>query len=173
MPVLPYGDHHPTIADDTFIAPNAYVIGQVTIGAKCGVWFAATIRADTGSIVLGEGVNVQDGGVIHTQDGSVTSLGNNVSLGHNAIVHAATIEDDVIVGIGASVLSGARVGRGSIIAAHAMVPEGKEIPPGSLVIGVPGKVVRDVSPQEVERIKQTAANYRHLGSRYQEMLGGP
>ena len=166
MPILPYLDHQPRVADDVFLAPTAYVVGDVTIGPRCSLWFGATVRGDTGSVVLGEAVNVQEAATVHTQDGRATQIGNRVTMGHHALVHAAVVEDDVIVGSNASVLSGARVGRGSIVAAHSLVAEGKEIPPGSLVMGVPGKVIRQVTDAERERIRRNADAYERLGQEY-------
>ncbi len=171
MPILPYRDHLPELADDVFLALTAIVVGRVTLGPRCNIWFGSTIRGDTSYVTLGEAVNVQENSTIHTEGGLDPAgipaiIGNRVTLGHHALVHAATIEDDVLIGVNASVLSGARVGRFSIIAAHALVPEGKEIPPYSLVVGVPGKVVRQVTEAEIARITRTAENYMHRGQEY-------
>lgn len=167
MPIVPYRDNLPTIAEDVFLAPTAYVVGRVTLGAGCNIWYGATVRGDTSWVTLGEAVNVQENCTVHTQEGDIPAIiGNRVTLGHSAIVHAATIEDDVLIGVNASVLSRAKVGRFSIIAAHSLVPEGKEIPPYSLVMGSPGKVIRQVTEAEIERIKQTAEHYRHRGQEY-------
>jgi carbonic anhydrase/acetyltransferase-like protein (isoleucine patch superfamily) len=166
MPILPYLDHHPRLGEDVFLAATAFVVGRVTIGPRCNLWWGATVRGDSGTVVLGEAVSVQENCTVHTQGETETRIGDRVTMGHHALVHAATIEDDVLIGIGASVLSGARVGRFSIIAAHSLVPEGKEIPPYSLVMGVPGKVVRRVTDQEIERIKRTNAGYLLRGQEY-------
>ncbi len=170
MPILPYLDHRPEVADNVFLAPTAYVVGDVTIGPRCSLWFGATVRGDTGSVVLGEAVNVQEAATVHTEGGRVTRIGNRVTMGHHALVHGAVVEDDVIVGSNASVLSGAKVGRGSIVAAHSIVAEGKEIPPGSLVMGVPGKVLRAISDAEMERIRRNADAYERLGQEYRRSL---
>jgi carbonic anhydrase/acetyltransferase-like protein (isoleucine patch superfamily) len=167
MPIVAYLDHLPQVAEDVFLAPTAFVVGRVTVGPGCNIWYGATVRGDTGQVTLGEAVSVQENSVVHTQDGEIPAIiGNRVTLGHGAVVHAATVEDDVLIGIGASILTRAKIGRFSIIAAHSLVPEGKEIPPYSLVMGVPGKVVRRVTEEEIERITRTAEHYRHRGQLY-------
>ena len=166
MPLLKYFDHEPRIAPDVFIAPDAHVIGKVTIGPRSGVWFGATIRGDTEPLTLGEGCNVQDHCTLHTDVAFPVVIGNFVSLGHNAIVHGAVLEDYVLIAIAATVLSGARIGAGSIVAANALVPEGREIPPRSLVVGTPGKVIREVTEAEYERICQTSSDYMKLAQEY-------
>ena len=166
MPIVPYLDHLPEVAEDVFLAPTAFVVGRVTVGPRCNLWYGATVRGDTGWVTLGEAVSVQESCTVHTQGETETIVGNRVTMGHHALVHAATIEDDVLIGINASVLSGAKVGRFSIIAAHSLVPEGKEIPPYSLVMGVPGKVVRQGTEAEIDRITRTADNYMRRGQEY-------
>ncbi len=166
MPLLPYLDHIPRVAPGVFIAPDAYVIGRVTIGPRSSVWFGATVRGDIEPVVLGEGVNIQEHCVLHTDPGFPTILGNYVSLGHHALVHSATLEDYVLVAMSATVLSGARIGEGSIIAANALVPEGRQIPPRSLVVGTPGKVIREVTSEEYDRIVETATTYFRLAEEY-------
>lgn len=171
MPLVPYRDHLPEVAADVFLTPTAYIVGRVTVGPRCNIWYGATVRGDTGWVTLGEAVNVQENCTIHTQatsgeDGIPAIVGNRVSMGHHALVHGATIEDDVLIGVNASVLSGAKVGRFSIIAAHSLVPEGKEIPPYSLVMGVPGKVIRQVTGAEIARILSTAEHYMLRGQEY-------
>lgn len=146
---------HPTV----FIAETATVIGDVTIRQDASVWFGAVIRGDADRIVIGEGTNVQDGAVIHCDEGLPALIGKRVVIGHRAVIHGATIADHVLIGIGAIVLNGAKVGEYSIVAAGALVPEGAEIPPHSLVMGVPGKVVRQVSADEIKRIESGAEHY--------------
>jgi carbonic anhydrase/acetyltransferase-like protein (isoleucine patch superfamily) len=153
---------HPTV----FIAENAQIIGDVTIHKDSSVWFNATIRGDAAPITIGEGTNVQDNAVIHVDEGQPTTIGKRVTIGHSAVVHAATVEDDVLIGIGAIVLSGAKIGRHSIIAAGALVPEGVEIPPRSLVMGVPGKIVRHVKDEERARIEEGAQHYIERAKNY-------
>ncbi len=153
---------HPSV----FIAETATVIGDVTIGKEASVWFSAVIRGDAAPITIGEATNVQDNAVIHVDAGAPTHIGKRVTIGHVAIVHAATLADDVLIGMGAIILSGARVGENCIIAAGALVPEGVQIPPRSLVIGVPGKIVREVNEVDIERIRNAASNYVERAKNY-------
>ena len=166
MPILKYLDFEPRIAEDAFVAPDAYVIGKVTIGSLSSVWFTSTLRGDVEPITLGEGVNIQDHCTLHTDPGFPVVIGNYTSLGHNAIVHGATLEDNVLIAMAATVLTGARIGSGSIVAANALVPEGREIPPRSLVVGTPAKVVREITDAEFERVMQTARDYVALSRQY-------
>ncbi len=166
MPIYPYKGIMPRIAADVYIAPTACVIGDVTIGAGSSVWFNAVLRGDMAAITLGEGCNVQDNCVIHTDTDQPAVLGDRCSMGHGAIVHAATLADDVLVAMGAIVLSGAQVGRECIIAAGTVIPEGRQIPARSLVMGTPGKVVREVTAGEMVRIRATAAHYLAEGRSY-------
>lgn len=162
MPViLPVKGVMPEIPEDCFVAPNATIVGDVVMGNECSVWFNAVIRGDVNSIRMGNRVNIQDGACIHcTYQKTKTVLGNNVSIGHHAIVHGCTVEDNVLIGMGAIVMDGVRIGSNSIIAAGAVVLEDTEVPPGSIFAGVPAKKVKDISQDllkgEVERI---AANY--------------
>ena len=149
---------HPT----AFIHPSAIVLGDVTLGARVSVWPTAVVRGDSDAIVIGEDSNVQDGTVVHVDEGVPTTIGKRVAIGHRAIVHGATIEDDVLIGMGAILLNGSRIGTGSIVAAGAVVTEGKRIPENSLVIGVPGRIVRQTTQDERERIKRTVEAYLEL-----------
>lgn len=168
MPVLPYLDHQPSLGPDVFIAPSAHVIGRVSLGARSSVWFGAVVRGDVEPVTVGEGVNLQEHCVLHTDPGYPVVLGNYVSLGHHAIVHGATLEDYVLVAMSATVLSGARIGAGSIVAANALVPENREIPPRSLVVGTPAKVIREITEVEYERILFTVNTYLRLAQDYLE-----
>jgi carbonic anhydrase/acetyltransferase-like protein (isoleucine patch superfamily) len=149
-----------------FIAPGAVVAGDVTIGPQASVWFQAVIRGDCEAIRIGARSNVQDGSVLHADPGFPCTIGEGVTIGHRAIVHGATVEDNVTVGMGSIILNGARIGRDSIIAAGAVVTEGAEVPPGSLVMGVPGQVRRAVTPEEIERNCRSAAYYVENATRY-------
>ncbi|HKQ96319.1 MAG TPA: gamma carbonic anhydrase family protein [Candidatus Polarisedimenticolia bacterium] len=149
-----------------FIAPGAALVGDVAIGAGASVWFNATLRGDLEAIVIGAESNVQDNCVVHVDVGQPARIGARVTLGHGAIVHAATIEDEVLVAMKAVVLSGCHVGTGSLIGAGAVVPEGTRIPPGSLVLGVPGRVVRPLRPEESERVRRNAQSYVELAAAY-------
>ena len=142
--LMPYGEKTPETGKRCYIAPTAAVIGDVSMGDDVSVWFGAAVRGDSASITIGEGTNIQDNATVHCGVGAPAVLGRNVSVGHNAVVHSAVLEDGVLVGIGAVVLDGAVVGEGSIVAAGALVTKDARIPPRSLVMGVPGKVVRSV-----------------------------
>lgn len=168
MPLLHFLDHYPTVADDVFIAPDAYVIGRVTIGPQSSVWFGTILRGDNEPLTLGRGVNIQEHSVLHTDPGNPVVMGDYVSLGHHAIVHGAVLEDHVLIAMNATVLTGARIGTGSIVAANALVPEGREIPPRSLVVGTPGKVLREVTEAEYARIIMTAERYTVLAQQYRQ-----
>lgn len=167
--ILPVKGIMPQIPEGCFIAPNATIVGDVAMGKHCSIWFNAVVRGDVNKIRMGEKVNIQDGACIHcTYEKTATIIGNNVSVGHNAIVHGCTIEDNVLVGMGAIVMDNVHIGSGSIIAAGAVVLEGTQVPPGSIFAGVPAKKVKDVSPElmkgEVERI---ANNYLMYSSWFQ------
>ena len=161
--------HQPDSIDPTaFIAATATVLGDVSIGARSSVWFGSVIRGDTERITIGAATNVQDLCVIHADPGLPCRIGNRVTLGHAAIVHGATVHNDVMIGIRATVLNGATIGEGSIVAAGALVTEGTEIPPHSLVMGAPGKVVRTVSDEQRERIHHAAEHYVAAAKEYLE-----
>ena len=149
---------HPT----AFIHERAVVCGDVTLGARVSVWPTAVIRGDTDRITIGEDSNVQDGTVVHVDAGVPTTIGPRVAIGHRAIVHGATIEEGCLIGMGAILLNGVHVGTGSIVGAGAVCREGMVIPPGSLVLGVPGRVVRETTPEERERISRTVEAYVQL-----------
>ena len=162
MQLITVNGHTPDIADGAWIAPGAVVVGRVTIGTDTGVWYTAVLRADTESVTVGEGTSVQDGTVVHADPGFPASIGSGVTVGHRAVVHGCTVEDDCLIGMGAVILNGATIGRGSIVAAGAVVSQGVTIPPGSLVAGVPGKVRRETTEDERSMIEVSAAAYRHL-----------
>lgn len=160
-------DHKkPSVGTGTFIAPSAAVIGDVTLEADVSVWFQAVLRGDLEPIRVGASSNVQDGAVLHTDAGHPCELGNRVTVGHNAIVHGARVGDGALIGMGATVLSGAVVGAGALVAAGALVPEGMEIPPGHLVLGVPAKVIRELTADEKRRIEEGVDSYVEQGKRY-------
>ena len=159
--ILPVKGISPTMGNDCFIAPNATIVGDVVIGDQCSIWFNAVLRGDVNSISLGNKVNVQDGAVIHcTYLRSKTIIGNNVSIGHNAIVHGCVIEDNVLVGMGSVIMDNAQIGSNSIIAAGAVVLENTIIEPGSIYAGVPAKKVKDISQDKISgEINRIAENY--------------
>lgn len=149
-----------------FVHPAAFVCGDVTLGARASVWPMAVLRGDTAPIVVGESSNVQDGTIVHVDAGVPCHIGARVAIGHRAIVHGATIEDESLVAMGAVVLNRVRVGAGSIIGAGAVCTEGLVVPPNSLVLGVPGRVVRETTPEMRERIARTVASYLVLQERH-------
>lgn len=156
----------PSLHPSSFIHPLAYVSGDVTLGPRVSVWPFASIRGDSDRITIGEDTNVQDGCVIHVDDGVPCQIGKRVGIGHRAIVHGAVVEDDVLVAMGAVLLNGVRVGSGSIIGAGAVVREGFVVPPNSLVLGVPGRITRETTMAERERIARTVEAYVELQARY-------
>jgi carbonic anhydrase/acetyltransferase-like protein (isoleucine patch superfamily) len=147
-------DFHPS----SFVFPQAFLAGAITLGADSSIWPMCVLRADTVPIHIGERSNIQDGCIIHGDPGFPVLIGNRVTLGHAAIVHGATLEDDTMIGIGAVVLNGARIGHHSIIGARALVPEGMQVPPYSLVLGIPGRV-RPISEEQLQRISTAAEHY--------------
>ena len=152
--------HHPDyIEPSVFVAAGAIILGDVHIGAQSSVWFNAVIRADTDRVTIGAGTNVQDGVIIHVDAGAPCLIGNGVTIGHRAVVHGALVEDDVLIGIGAIVLSGAKIGRDSILGAGTLVTGHTVIPPRSMVLGVPGRVVRSLTDEEVASIHAAAERY--------------
>lgn len=162
--ILPVKGISPVIPDNCFVAPNATIVGDVVMGEECSVWFNAVVRGDVNSIRMGNKVNIQDGACIHcTYQKTQTILGNNVSIGHNAIVHGCTVEDNVLIGMGAIVMDRAHIGKNSIIAAGAVVLEDTIVPPGSIFAGVPAKKVKDISQElisgEIERIANNYTMY--------------
>eukprot|EP00928_Gymnodinium_smaydae_P033195 TRINITY_DN23843_c0_g1_i1.p3 TRINITY_DN23843_c0_g1~~TRINITY_DN23843_c0_g1_i1.p3 ORF type:complete len:200 (+),score=50.65 TRINITY_DN23843_c0_g1_i1:70-669(+) len=160
----------PTVSEEVWIAPNAAVIGDVSLGRGASVWFGATIRGDNGQITVGEGSNVQDGSVLHSDPGSPLTIGKNVTVGHMAMLHGCTVGDESLVGIGAVILNGAKVGKNCIIGAKSLVPEGKVIPDGSLVMGSPAKVVKQVSPDQMAMNVANAKLYERNAERFRAGL---
>lgn len=155
---------------DYWIADTAVVIGKVRLRPGASVWFGAVLRGDTEWIDIGPGSNVQDGAVIHTDAGYPTTLGANCTVGHQAILHGCTLADDVLVGMGASVLNGARLGRHTLVGAHALVPENKTFDGGQLLVGVPAKVARTLDALAMDRIRLTAMGYQANARRFRERL---
>jgi carbonic anhydrase/acetyltransferase-like protein (isoleucine patch superfamily) len=153
---------HPTIHPTAFVHEAAHVIGNVTLGARVSVWPTAVLRGDSDAITIGEDSNVQDGTIVHVDPGVPCTIGARVAIGHRAIVHGATVGDDCLIGMGAILLNGVVVGSGSIVGAGAVCREGMEIPPNSLVVGVPAKVIRPTRDVERERIAHTVQTYLAL-----------
>lgn len=158
----------PQLDGTAFVAAGAVIVGRVSLGAQSSVWYNCVLRAEWDDITLGERSNLQDGTLCHVDAGFPLTIGSGVSVGHGAILHGCTVEDDVLIGMGARVLNGAVVGKGSLVAAGAVVLEGTVIPPGSLVAGVPGKVRRPLTDEEQQRIQLNAAVYlRHTAEHEQ------
>ena len=155
-------DAHP----QSWIAPTAVVIGNVRLQANASVWFGAVLRGDNELIDIGENSNVQDGAVMHTDPGSPLTLGKNVTIGHNAMLHGCTVDDGTLIGINAVILNSARIGKHCIIGANALIGEGKVIPDGSLVMGSPGKIVRELTEPQKKMIEAGAAHYVNNARRY-------
>ncbi|HEY9720931.1 MAG TPA: gamma carbonic anhydrase family protein [Oscillatoriaceae cyanobacterium] len=159
------------IHETAFVAPNATVLGNVRIDAHASVWFGAVIRAEMASVVIGERSNIQDGAIVHVDEGFPANVGRSVTVGHRAVIHGATVEDNCLIGIGAILLNGCRIREGSIVAAGALVPEGRDFPPNSLIMGMPAKVVKTLDPDQAERIKHGAEHYVEYGAAYAARLG--
>jgi carbonic anhydrase/acetyltransferase-like protein (isoleucine patch superfamily) len=159
-----------TAGEDFYIAPGARVIGSVRLGAGASVWFNCVLRGDNDWLILGEGVNVQDGSIIHADQGEPVELGRNVSVGHRALLHGCTVGESTLIANGAMILDRARIGRHCVIAAGALIPPDKVIPDGSLVMGVPGKIVRSVDAGDLELIEHIAQHYRARGALYKRAL---
>lgn len=171
MPViLPVEGVNPIFGESCFIAPNATVVGDVVTGDNCSIWFNAVVRGDVNSIRMGHKVNIQDGAIIHcTYKRSKTVIGNNVSIGHNAIVHGCTVHNDVLIGMGAIIMDNAEIGSNSIIAAGAVVLEGTKVEEGSIYAGVPAKKVKNISPELINgEINRIADNYVHYAGWFRE-----
>lgn len=153
------GEARPSIAETAWVAPTAVILGAVTLRDNASVWYNAVLRADNTPIVIGEGSNLQDGVVVHTDPDASVTLGKGVSVGHNAIIHGATVEDNCLIGMGATLLNGSVIGEGSLVAAGALVTQGMVVPPGSLVAGVPAKVRRELTEEERMGVLENAEVY--------------
>jgi len=162
----------PTLPDggDAYVAPGARVIGNVTLGAEASVWFNAVLRGDNEPVTVGRGSNIQDGCICHTDPGFPLTIGEDVTVGHNAILHGCTIGDGTLVGMGAVILNGAKVGRGCLIGANALITEGKMIPDGSMVVGQPAKVLREVDERLAAELRRAAEAYRKRRRQYRAGL---
>ncbi|KNG95612.1 gamma carbonic anhydrase family protein [Pseudaestuariivita atlantica] len=156
----------PEISDTAWIAPDCHLIGKVRLGAECSVWFGSTLRGDNEWIELGDGTNVQENCVMHTDPGFPLTIGKGCTIGHKAMLHGCTLGENVLIGMGATVLNGAVIGENSLIGAGALVTEGKKIPPGSLVMGAPGRVVRQLDEAAIQGLRGTALHYQQNARRY-------
>ena len=163
-------DQIPAIDAQAWVAPDANVIGNVILGAHASVWFGATIRGDNEAITVGEGSNVQENTVMHTDLGYPLVIGRNCTIGHKAMLHGCTIGDESLIGMGATVLNGAVIGRNCLIGAGALVTEGKQIPDGSLVVGTPGKVIRQLDDKAIEGLRASARHYQARARHFRTAL---
>ncbi len=164
--ILTFEDKTPVVPESCWVADNATVVGDIVMGEDCTIWYGAVLRADSCSMRLGNRCNVQDNAVFHCDKNSPLTLGEGVTVGHSAIVHGSTVGDNVMVGMHATLLNGCVIGENSIIAAGALVKEGQVIPPNSLAVGVPAKVVRQLSPEQIEHNRSAADHYVDYGKRH-------
>jgi carbonic anhydrase/acetyltransferase-like protein (isoleucine patch superfamily) len=172
MAVYNLGESRPELPkeDEYWIAPNAIVLGKVTLKKNSSVWFNVTVRGDNETIVIGENSNIQDGSVLHTDQGSPLIIGANVTVGHMVMMHGCQVGDNSLIGIGSIILNGAKIGRNCLIGANCLITEGKEIPDNSLVMGAPGKVVREVSADQARGLVLAASAYVANWKRYRQSL---
>jgi len=170
LAIYQLGEHSPSIDPTAFIAETANVIGKAAIGPRASIWFEATIRGDNELITVGENSNVQEGCVLHTDPGFPLTIGSNVTVGHQAMLHGCTIGEGSLIGIQAVILNGAKIGRNCLVCAGALVTEGKEFPDGSLIIGSPAKAVRELSPEDITRMQGNTANYVARGKSFKDNL---
>ena len=168
MAIYRLGENTPQLPADGeyWVAPNATVLGNVILHPGASIWFNAVLRGDSDTLSIGAGSNIQDGSVLHADHGFPLVLGENVTVGHQVMLHGCTVGDESLIGIGAVVLNGARIGRNCIVGAGALVTEGKEFPDGSLIVGAPAKVVRPLSEAQIAGLKASAAHYVNNGRRY-------
>ncbi len=170
MTLYALGDVNPTIDAETWVAPDANVIGNVVLEAGSSVWFCSTLRGDNELITVGKGSNVQENCVFHTDIGHPLTIGQNCTIGHKVMLHGCTIGDNSLIGMGATVLNGAKIGKNCLIGAGALITEGKEIPEGSLVMGAPGKVVRQLDEAAIQMLTASAMHYSDNAARFRRDL---
>jgi carbonic anhydrase/acetyltransferase-like protein (isoleucine patch superfamily) len=172
MTLYRFADYTPKTPDngDYWVAPDANVIGWVTIGAGVGIWFGVTIRGDNEPIIIGDGTNIQENTIMHTDIGFPLSIGENCTIGHKAMLHGCEIGNNSLIGMGATILNGAKIGANCLIGAGALVTEGKVIPDGSLVMGTPGKVVRQLDQAAIDKLELSARHYQDNMRRFKSDL---
>lgn len=166
MPVLQYKNYIPQLGPDVFIAPGAYVIGRVALGSRSNIWFGAVIRGDMAEITVGEECSLQDNVTVHVDNNEPAAIGSRVTVGHNAVLHACEIEDDVLIGMGAIILNGSVIGKDSLVAAGSLITPGTIIPPRSLVMGSPGKVIRRLTDEQIPSAEGMYRRYLELKDDY-------
>ena len=160
----------PQVHTQAWVAPSAQVMGQVSVGAGASIWFGTVVRGDTERITIGADSNIQDASVLHADAGQPLVIGERVTVGHQAMLHGCTVGDESLIGIGAIVLNGAKIGKNCLVGAGALVTEGKEFPDGSMILGSPAKVVRQLTPEQIEGLRQSAQHYIGNASRYRQGL---
>ncbi len=171
MAVIPFKNWAPSVDASCFIAPDAWVIGQASIGARCSVFFGAVVRGDIQAISVGEGTNLQEHSLVHTSHGmSPARIGKGVTVGHRAIIHGCSIGDGSLIGMGATILDNATIGEQCIVGAHTLVPKGMVVPARSLVVGTPAKIVRQITEEEANSLAESAVSYQRLGASYRDAL---
>lgn len=170
MAVYSLDDKRPLVAESAWVADSAQVMGDVVLAANVSVWFGTVIRGDTETIQVGEGSNIQDGSVLHADHGKPLTVGKHVTVGHQVMLHGCTIGDESLIGIGAVVLNGAKIGKNCLVGAGSLVTEGKEFPDGSMIMGSPAKVVRELSPEQIQGLRMSAKNYVLNAQRFQSGL---
>ena len=170
MAIYQLADQQPQCGNGSWVAESAQVIGDVQLGENSSVWPGVVIRADNETVVIGAGTNIQDNAVLHSDPGSPLTLGERVTVGHQVMLHGCTIGDESLIGIGAIVLNGAKIGKNCLVGAGALVTEGKEFPDGSMIIGSPAKAVRELSPEQIEGLRQSARHYMDNARRFQSGL---
>ena len=170
MPRYAIDDKQPTLGQNVWIAPNATLIGDIQLADNVSIWWNAVLRGDNEPIRIGRNTNIQDGSVLHNDAGIPLTIGENVTVGHMVMLHGCTVGDNSLIGIGSILLNRAVIGRNSIVGANTLIPEGKTYPDGVLIVGSPGKVVRELSPEEIARLEKSADGYVQNGRRYAAAL---
>ncbi|WP_435136447.1 gamma carbonic anhydrase family protein [Pseudopelagicola sp. nBUS_19] len=170
MPIYTLDGFAPTLAETSWIAPDANIVGNVTIAEMASVWFGCTLRGDNELILIGAGSNIQENTVMHTDPGHPIIIGDNCTIGHKAMLHGCSIGENSLIGMGATVLNGAKIGRNCLIGAGTLITENKNIPDGNLVMGVPGKVVRALDVATIESLLNSAIHYQENARRFREGL---
>ena len=173
MPIYPLGELTPKVDPDSWIAPNATLIGQVEVAKGASIWWNCTVRGDTDLLSVGENSNIQDNSVLHTDPGHPLEIGEAVTVGHQAMLHGCTIGDNTLIGMGSTLLNGSVIGKNCLIGANTLIPEGKVIPDRSLVVGLPGRIVRELTDEEVAGLQTSADRYVAQWQRYERELGSP
>jgi carbonic anhydrase/acetyltransferase-like protein (isoleucine patch superfamily) len=164
--LYPYKGTMPQAGPGLFVAPGGRVVGRVTLGAEVSIWFNVAVRGDTDVVVVGEGTNIQDGTVVHTETGNPAIIGRDVTVGHSCILHGCEIGDNCLIGMGSTILNGAKLGENCLVGAGSLITEGKEFPAGSVIMGRPAKVVRQVEERDLAMIRRGAAHYRQNARDY-------